>query len=180
MPVVRVNTTARITARPADVTSSRGCARRRSNAARMLDPGIAPGDRDRVRPGSRTPETNPEDVDEVPDVAAHQLQAAVAIIPPPNGDLSDGIGGLSGEIQNLHVEHITVDALTLEDGERRITTKELEAALRIRNVSQTDERVHEEAEGLRSEAPIQPLRALDERRLQPARPDHDRDTAREV
>src|SRR5439155_12280089 len=145
MPVVRVNRTARITARPADVTSSRGCARRRSNTACMLDPGIAPGDRGRLRPGSRTSEPNPENVDEVPQVAADQLQAAVAVVSPSDGNLGDGIAGLSGEIQNLHVEHITVDALALEDRERRVTTKELEAALRIRNVPQTDDRMHEES-----------------------------------
>src|SRR5437773_547629 len=124
-------------------------------------------------------ETDAQDIHGVAQVAANQLQAAVTVVPPADRHLRDHVAGLAREIQDFDVEHIAVDALPAEDVESGLAAEELEAALCVDDVVQSDDGVKREPERLRPQPPVPELGPLDMRVLQSPRADHDIGALRE-
>src|SRR5215472_8652436 len=118
-------------------------------------------------------EPNPQDVPHVLQVAGEQREPAIAVVAPAHRHLTDAITGPAGQVQYLDVEHVAVDELAAEQGKGGMPLKELEAALRVSNVWQPDDRMNQKCESLRPEAPVSRLRALDRRGAHPAGSDDD-------
>src|SRR5258705_1849792 len=84
----------------------------------------------------------------VTEVSTEQLQPAVSIVAPNDGNLFDAITKADRKRQNLDIEHISVDALKLEQTQRNVSGKEFEAALGIADAGQTYDGLHEVVETL--------------------------------
>src|SRR6185295_19383535 len=117
-------------------------------------------------------ERNSQQVHGISDGASQQLQPAVAVVLPSNRYLSDSIASLAGEIEYLHIEHVTVNALMPEKIHCGIAVKELEAALSIFNTAQSYNRMHEKREGFRAHSAIERLLPFDPRLALGARTDY--------
>src|SRR6185369_12102597 len=89
---------------------------------------------------------DPENVAHVAQVAAHQIEAAVGVIAPADGQLLDAVAEAPRDRENFHVEHVAVDLLAAEQLFRHRVLEELEAALRVLYAAQPDYGLHEEME----------------------------------
>src|ERR1017187_640698 len=74
---------------------------------------------------------DPENIAHVAQVAAHQIEPAVGVVAPTDGQLLDPVPQPLRNGQNLHVEHVAIDLLPAEQllGDRVL--EELEPALRV-------------------------------------------------
>ncbi len=88
-------------------------------------------------------EGNTQDIQAVAYRSADHLQAAVSIVFPADRNLSNSIRGFSSEIQHFKIEHVSVDILFAEKIESDVSLKELEPALRVFNVIQAENCMHE-------------------------------------
>src|ERR1017187_7747574 len=110
-----------------------------------------------------------ENVDRIPQIPAHQRQAAVAIVAPADGHLLNAIAQPASQHQDLHIEHISVDLLPAENLPRRRAREKLEAALRVGYSFEAHHRMHEQPEALAAQLPVKRLPPLDLRLLHGAR-----------
>src|ERR1039458_338003 len=107
----------------------------------LVAPAPRPGHAARARPDA-------ENVDRIPQIPAHQRQAAVAIVAPADGHLLNAIAQPASQHQDLHIKHISVDLLPAENLPRRRAREKLEAALRVGNSLEAHHRMHEQPEAL--------------------------------
>src|ERR1019366_5538508 len=112
---------------------------------------------------------DPENLDHVAQ-RAYQVEPAVGVVAPADGQLLDPVPQAPRNGQDLHVEHVAVDFLPAEQLLGHRVLEELEAALRVLNPRETNHRVHEPAESHRPDAPVERLRAFDDGGAAP-RPD---------
>src|SRR5687768_5823872 len=112
-------------------------------------------------------------VPQVSQVPPHELEPAVPVVPPADRDLRDAIPGADREIEDLDVEHVSVDTLPREDVVGSGAPEELETALGVGDPVQADDCVHARREDLRSGAAIPLLRTFHARLAETARPDDD-------
>src|SRR6516165_7618487 len=63
---------------------------------------------------AQTAEPDAEQVKQVLPIARHELQTAVTIVAPAHTDLFNAIAAPLRQVENLDVEHVTVNALAAE------------------------------------------------------------------
>src|ERR1019366_9446547 len=118
---------------------------------------------------------DPENVAHVMQVAAHQVEPAVGIVAPADGQLLNPVAEAPRNRQNLHVEHVAVDLLPPEQLLGHRVLEELEPALRVLDAREADYRMHKPAESHAPDAAVKRLRPFDEGAAAP-RPDRHIDT----
>src|SRR5262249_50705950 len=97
------------------------------------------------------------------EVARNRVEPAVAVVPPAHPDLLDAVPLTPGQVENLDVEDVAVDSLASEQVAGHVGSEDLKAALRIRDVPKSDDRVHPGREGTGAEPPVPCLWHLDRR-----------------
>src|ERR1035438_2420582 len=78
---------------------------------------------------------DPENVAHVAQVAAHQIEPAVGVVAPADGQLLDAVPQPLRDGQNLHVEHVAIDLLPPEQLLGHRVLEELEPALCVLGLS---------------------------------------------
>src|ERR1017187_76344 len=118
---------------------------------------------------------DPENVAHVAQVATHQIEPAVGVVAPADGQLLDAVPQPPRDGQNLHVEHVAVDLLPPEQLLGHRVLEELEPALRVLDAREADYRMHKPAESHAPDAAVKRLRPFDDGAAAP-RPDRHIDT----
>src|SRR5439155_9832318 len=108
-------------------------------------------------------EPDSKQVDEIPNVAADQIEAAVSIVAPADADLFEPVTEAPRQPEDLDVAHVAVDPRPPEDIERGGSIEELKAALGVTDVVQADDGVHPEREEPCADLAVSWLRDLDPR-----------------
>src|SRR5262245_7001803 len=104
----------------------------------------------------------PEDLFSVAQGAGNQLEPAIRVVFPPDTHFFDTIATPLCQIKNFYVEHVSINLLTTKKIVSYLPAKELETALCVMNVPQTDQTVHDKRESPRTQLSMKRLRNLDE------------------
>ena len=122
------------------------------------------------RPG---PHADAENILHVAEVAANQVEAAVAVIAPADGNLVNFESEALCQEQDFDIVHVAVDPLHGEDLFGHVMLEKLEAALGVGYGAQASDIPHEDAKAA-SAQPAEPgLGPFDLRRRKRSRPDDD-------
>src|SRR5262245_39318126 len=95
-----------------------------------------------------------QQVEQVSPVARYQLQAAVTVVAPADAEFLDPVAAPLRQVEDFDVEHVAVDALAVEQVTRHRGAEPLEATLRVADVPQTDDQVHQDRKPLRAEPAV--------------------------
>jgi hypothetical protein len=85
-------------------------------------------------------------VQAITDVSGDEIEPAIAVVAPRNRDLRDSKAPLSSEVEHFNVEHVPIDSLSSEEIEGDCALEELEAALRVVDVVEAHQRMHDDCE----------------------------------
>src|SRR6266536_6301787 len=97
-------------------------------------------------------ESNPKELDDIAQVASHELEAAVAIVPPADANFARFEAQLLCQPQDLDVAHVAINSRERKDGQRGAPGEEFEAALGVAYIGQADNHVHPDGEDARADA----------------------------
>jgi hypothetical protein len=109
-----------------------------------------------------------ENICDIAEIPAKQLQAAVRIVMPADRNLFNAIAPPLSQSENFDVVHVSVNALTAEQLTCNLAPEELEATLCVANIPQSYHRMHEHGEAFGADSPVKRLGPFYDRTLQPA------------
>jgi hypothetical protein len=113
-----------------------------------------------------------EDVFRVTPVAGNQLEPAIRVVSPPDTYLFDTVATPLCQVEDFYIEHVSINLLTSKKIVSYLPAEELEAALSVPNVPQTDQAVHDKPESLRAQPSMKRLGNLDDGASHSARAYH--------
>src|ERR1051326_5909937 len=102
-----------------------------------------------------------ENIAHVANVSVQQFEAAVSIVVPADGHFLDAEPEAMGQRQDLHVEHVAIDLLQLEELEGDLPLEEFETALAVVHAGKADHQLHEIMKALGADLAVPRLAPLD-------------------
>src|SRR6187401_2762797 len=118
-------------------------------------------------------------VQAVANVSGNQIEAAIRVVTPRDGDLCDSKVPFLGEVKHFDVEHVAVDSLSVEQGQGGVPLEKLETALCVHDFLQAGNRMQRDRETSGSDSSVPGLVTLDFRLRVRARANDDIEIARQ-